>query len=397
MNKESFSNQEDLEIKKQRTLSDAELIKGGAEYVNDENAKEPRLEVTREQHETAKEEMEIDIKTKIKEMIDKFGKEKIEQALEEYRSKESDETTPIEELIEQDIKEIGINKPVAEEVEKEKQDDEYLITPEKLRPIITEIQTGDENAKEALLKLFEKYVLSIMHDKFGELQPEDQEDLIQEGKIGLLMAAERCGLDRIDTFKAYAREYIWSYMYRFCSKDQLIQVKENMKQKIRDLNEFENQAALEGEKPAEHEIARGLEIDEQELKKIKEARNLLGIISLDDLHFARHRFGDQDDETNEPWLAVKDKIASSQPEEQPQEAAFGEIFYEKLDEILQHLTPKQLFVIDKRFGESWTLEQVARSLNTTREKARQIEIKALKRLRSRASQDLRNLEVFLEE
>lgn len=396
MNKESFSNQEDLEIKKQRTLSDAELIKGGAEYVRDKNAEEPRLEVTQEQVDTAKKEMEIDIKTRIKEMIDKFGKEKVGQALKEYESEELEAATPVEELIEQDIKEIGIGEPVAERIEQEERVDERLIIPEKLRPIITEVQTGDKNAKEDLLNLFEKYILSVMHDYFGEAQPEDQEDLIQEGKIGLLMAADKCDLDRIDTFKAYAREYIWSYMYRFYSKDQLIQVKEGMKQKIRDLNELENQVILEGEKLAEHEIARKLGVSEQELKRIKEARNLLGIISLDDLHFARHRFGDQEDETNEPWLAVKDKIASGQPEDQPQEAAFEEIFYERIDELLQHLTPKQLFVIDKRFGESWTLERLAKSLNTTRDEARQIEIKALKRLRSRASQDIQGIETLLE-
>lgn len=238
--------------------------------------------------------------------------------------------------------------------------EEHLITTEKLVPLISSIQENDDNeSKEKLLHLFALYVRSIARQYFWDANIADREDLLQEGKLGLLKAAEKCDPYRIDIFKAYARAYIWGYMARWYATEEVHFIPEYMQSKISKLNKLTNELEAMGERTSDEELADILEVSEKQLYAIRRAKNLSRILSLDELQFARRQFGGEPDESNERWFPLSETLAGQDSKTQP-EARAEEIYWqENIDKLLSCLDPKELIVIEKRYGEELTWKEIA--------------------------------------
>lgn len=242
-----------------------------------------------------------------------------------------------------------------------------------------EIRDGDK-ARDHLIKANTRLVVSIAKKYMGQGVPFS--DLIQEGNLGLMKAVEKFDYRRGYKFSTYATWWIRQAITRaLADQGRTIRVPVHMSDRIRKLHQVSRQLEQTwGRKPSPEELA--LEMDLEPAKVRWMLRVSRHPVSLE------RPVGEEED--SELGNFIEDEDAPTPPD-----AAYHHLLQEKLEDVLSTLTPREARILRLRFGlqngRSYTLEEVGKKFGLTRERIRQIEGQALRKLRHpRRSRHLRD-------
>jgi RNA polymerase primary sigma factor len=241
--------------------------------------------------------------------------------------------------------------------------------PEEQRRLERAIDEG-RAAREHLIKANTRLVVSIAKKYMGRGVP--FLDLIQEGNLGLMKAVEKFDHTRGYRFSTYATWWIRQTITRaIADQGRTIRVPVHMSDRIRRLYKTARRLEQErGRKPTPEEIAEELRLEPRKVRWMLK-------VSWHPLSLERP-VGEEDD--SELGSFIEDD--NTPP---PTQTAYEHLLKEKMEEVLTTLTPREARILRLRFGmqdgRSYTLEEVGQKFGLTRERIRQIEGKALRRLR----------------
>ena len=259
-----------------------------------------------------------------------------------------------------------------------------LLSSEEEMNISRRVADDDEEAKRILAESNLRLVVSIAKRYVGRgllfL------DLIQEGNIGLMKAVEKFDYDKGYKFSTYATWWIRQAITRaLADQARTIRVPVHMVETINKMSRVQRQLTLElNREPTDEEIAKKMGISVEKVREVVK-------ISQEPVSLETP-IGEEEDSHLGDFL--KDESSLS-----PEEYTENEILKEEIKEVLMSLQAREQEVLELRFGlvdgTCHTLEEVGKKFNVTRERIRQIEAKALRKLRhpSRA----KKLKDFLEE
>ena len=235
--------------------------------------------------------------------------------------------------------------------------------------LLWEVRDG-ERAQEHLIKANSRLVVSVAKKYVGRGVP--FLDLIQEGNIGLIRAVNKFDYTRGYKFSTYATWWIRQAVTRaIADQGRTIRVPVHMYEQINRLTRTSRQLVQElGRDPTTEEIAEALDVTPKKVEQV--IRVSQRPLSLE------MPVGEEEDSYLGDF--IEDEEAQS-----PTDAASQQLLREVIDEIFASLTPREVRILQLRFGlvdgYSYTLEEVGRKFGVTRERIRQIEAQALGRLR----------------
>lgn len=245
-----------------------------------------------------------------------------------------------------------------------------LLTAEEEIDLAKRMEQGDEEAKKRLAEANLRLVVSIAKRYVGRGML--FLDLIQEGNLGLMKAVEKFDYRKGFKFSTYATWWIRQAITRaIADQARTIRIPVHMVETINKLVRVQRQLVQElGRDPTPEEIAKEMDMEPEKVREIMKIAQ--EPVSLET------PIGEEEDSHLGDFIEDDNVLA-------PQDAATFTMLREQLIDVLDSLTPREQKVLKLRFGledgRARTLEEVGKEFDVTRERIRQIEAKALRKLR----------------
>ena len=249
-----------------------------------------------------------------------------------------------------------------------------LLSPEEENELAEKASAGDIKATNKLTESNLRLVVSIAKKYSARGMP--LLDLIQEGNLGLIKAVARFDKNKGFKFSTYATWWIRQAITRaLADQSRTIRIPVHMVELINRVTRESRRLLQElGREPTIDELANELKMSPDKLREVR--RIALDPISLD--------LNVGDDEENSLLEFIPDDSVQA-----PDDAAESSLLTSQIQEILDSLSPRESRVLKMRFGledgRAYTLEEVGLEFDVTRERIRQIEAKALRKVRARCA------------